>query len=130
MMNPKCQTRPGFDTFSAKSAHLMGLKMRRITRAVSSSRSFDDLVGDGNQFAWNLEAKRLGGLEVDGQFELRWLLNGKIGRLGSLEDAIDIRSRTPEIVEGIRSIRHQATSRDAYPVGEDGRHSVLLCQPH
>jgi hypothetical protein len=35
MMNPKCQTRPGFDTFSAKSAHLTGLKMRRITRAVS-----------------------------------------------------------------------------------------------
>src|SRR5262249_22305789 len=36
-MNPKCQTRPGFDTFSAKSAHLTGLKMRRITRAVSSA---------------------------------------------------------------------------------------------
>src|SRR6516162_5912462 len=34
-MNPKCQTRPGFDTFSAKSAHLTGLKMRRITRAAS-----------------------------------------------------------------------------------------------
>src|SRR6516164_5012758 len=30
-MNPKCQTRPGFDTFSAKSADLTGLKMRRIT---------------------------------------------------------------------------------------------------
>ena len=34
-MNPKCQTRPGFDTFSAKSADLTGLKMIRITRAVS-----------------------------------------------------------------------------------------------
>jgi hypothetical protein len=33
MTNPKCQTRPGFDTFSAKSADLTGLKMRRITRA-------------------------------------------------------------------------------------------------
>jgi hypothetical protein len=39
-----------------------------------------------------LEAERLGGLEIDGQFELRWLLNGKIGRLGSLQDAIDVRS--------------------------------------
>src|SRR5262249_44790499 len=54
--------------------------------------SFDHLVGDGDQFVWNLEAERLGGLKVDGQFELRWLLNGKISRLGSLEDAIDIRS--------------------------------------
>src|SRR5262245_46802531 len=53
---------------------------------------FDHLVGDGNQFIWNLEAESLGGLEVDGQFELRWLLNGKISRLGSLQDAIDIRS--------------------------------------
>jgi hypothetical protein len=60
------------------------------------------------------------------QFKLRWLLDGKIGRLGSLEDAIDIRSRAPEIVEGIGSIPHQATLRDACPVGVDGRHSVLL----
>jgi hypothetical protein len=38
------------------------------------------------------QAERLRGLEVDGQFELRWLLNGKIGRLGPLQNAIDIRS--------------------------------------
>src|SRR5215831_12221790 len=42
MTNPKCQTRPGFDTFSAKSADLTGLKRRRITRAVSIGRiAFD-----------------------------------------------------------------------------------------
>src|SRR5215472_5516171 len=50
------------------------------------------LVGEREQLLWNLEAQRLGGLEVDGQFELRGLLNGEIGRLGSLQDAIDIRS--------------------------------------
>jgi hypothetical protein len=38
-MNPKCQTRPWFDTFSAKSADLTGLKMRRITRAFHSITS-------------------------------------------------------------------------------------------
>jgi hypothetical protein len=27
------------------------------------------------QLVWNLEAQRLGGLAIDGQFELRWLLN-------------------------------------------------------
>src|SRR5262249_32193047 len=42
MTNPKCQTRPGFDTFSAKSADLTGLKMRRITRAASSFDHLDD----------------------------------------------------------------------------------------
>jgi hypothetical protein len=44
------------------------------------------------QLVWNLEAQRLGGLAIDGQFELRWLLNGKIGRLLALKNAIDIRS--------------------------------------
>src|SRR5215471_181520 len=53
--------------------------------------SFDHLVGEREQPVRNLEAKRLRGLEIDGQFELRWPLNGKISRLGSLEDAIDIR---------------------------------------
>jgi hypothetical protein len=56
------------------------------------SCSFDHLVGKREQPVWNLEAERLGGLEIDGQFKLRRLLNGKIGRLGSLQNAIDIRS--------------------------------------
>jgi hypothetical protein len=44
--------------------------------------SLDHLIGDGEQLVWNLEAERSGGLEIDGKFELRWLLNGKIGRFG------------------------------------------------
>src|SRR5262245_5509718 len=54
--------------------------------------SLDHLVGKGQQLVWNLEVERLRGLEVDGQLELRRLLDRKIGRLGSLQDAIDIRS--------------------------------------
>jgi hypothetical protein len=44
-MNPKCHSRAVCDTFSARSAELTGLKMRRITRGVS----FDHLVGDGHE---------------------------------------------------------------------------------
>src|SRR6516162_9077359 len=44
-MNPKCLGRAFPDTFSRRSAHLTGLKMRRITRAVS----FNHLVGAGEQ---------------------------------------------------------------------------------
>ena len=59
---------------------------------MNSHRSFDHLVGAGEQCVRNLEAERPRGLEVDGQFELRWLLNGKIGRLLALKDEINIRS--------------------------------------
>ena len=44
-MNPKCLGRAIPDTFSARSAHLTGLKMTRITRAAS----LDHLVGAGEQ---------------------------------------------------------------------------------
>ena len=40
-MNPKCLAGSVPDTFDAKSAHLTGLKMRRITRGAL----FDHLVG-------------------------------------------------------------------------------------
>ena len=36
------------------------------------------------------------GLEIDDQFELRRLLDGQVGGLGTLEDLIDIRCGAPE----------------------------------
>jgi hypothetical protein len=82
-MNPKCQTRPGFDTFSAKSADLTGLKMRRITRAVSIDRNAFDPRQPGPSLqdieltrivtvplAHN-EAGRQGGAEANGRSSLK-----------------------------------------------------------
>jgi hypothetical protein len=65
-MNPKCLERPSPDTFSARSAHLTGLKMRRITRGVS----FDDPVGEGEERRRHVQTERSGGLEIDHQFVL------------------------------------------------------------
>ena len=64
--NPKCQTGPEFDTFSARSADLTGLKMNRITRG----GSFDHLVGACKQCRRYFNAKRFRGFEVDRQLIL------------------------------------------------------------
>ena len=56
------------------------------------------------------EAECLGVLYVDHQFEFNRGLDGKIARLRALQDAIDIRRRTPELIENIRAVRDQAAN--------------------
>src|SRR5215472_1993871 len=62
----------------------------------------------GEQAIGHCEAKRLGGLEVDRQLVLGRRLYRKVGGFFTFEDAIDVASRTPELIDEIRSIRDQA----------------------
>jgi hypothetical protein len=48
-------------------------------------RSFDDLVGAGEDRRRDGEAERLGGVEIDDELEYGRLLDRQIGRLGALE---------------------------------------------
>src|ERR1700746_676545 len=54
--------------------------------------SLDHLVGEREQPVGDGEAKRLGRLEVDDKLVSRGLLHGQVGRLGTLENLVDIDS--------------------------------------
>jgi hypothetical protein len=67
--------------------------------------SVDQLVGTGKQGRRDLEAERLGCFEIDDQFELRGLLDRKVGWLGTLEDSLSIGSSPTIQISVIRAIR-------------------------
>src|SRR5262249_60804762 len=50
---------------------------------------FDHLIRPQQQRRRDGEAEGLGGLQIDDELELGGLLDGKVRRLGALEDAID-----------------------------------------
>ena len=70
----------------------------------------DHLVGARKQHWRHLKAERPGGLEIDHQLIFGRLLDWQARRLLALEDTIDVRSRTPNYVDRIRSIGDPATN--------------------
>jgi autotransporter-associated beta strand protein len=79
-------------------------------RGAASSRSFDHLVGAGEQRLWHGETHRLCGLEVKHKLVRGRGLHRQIGGLLALEDAIDIARRASEWVDGVGAVRDQATA--------------------
>src|SRR5215510_7725377 len=80
------------------------------TTKADMSDSFDHFVGVCKQGRRHCEAECLRGLKVDYHFELCRLLNWKIGRLGALENLVDVVSSTPRKVSEIRPVGDEATS--------------------
>src|SRR5262245_15583047 len=90
---------------------------RFVPKAVVSDCSkgsplFDPLVGAGKHRCGQVEAERLGGLEVDHQIVLGRRLHRQVGRLLASENAVDVSGGTTIPVDLISSIRDQTAASD------------------
>jgi hypothetical protein len=89
---------------------------------------FDHCIGALLELQGYVEAKRLGGLEIDRQLKLDRGLDGKLARLRALEDSIGIGRRAPIIIELINSVGQQAAEFSEDSALIDGREAVATCQ--
>src|SRR6267142_5587319 len=84
---------------------------------------FDHVIRPLQERRWDREAEGLPGLEVDDEFELRRLLDGEIGGLGSLEDLVHIRRGPAGEVRDARAVCHQPSRAGELPEAVDRRKS-------
>src|ERR1700751_4205356 len=109
-MNPKCQGRAIPDTFSARSAHLTGLKMMPVNRGVS----FDHLVSEREQLRWHLKTQCSGGLQIDDQLDFRRLYDWQVGWLFPPENATDVDSKLSISLRQISSVTHETAGHSKF----------------
>src|SRR5438132_4759148 len=67
----------------------------RCSVKLGSATSLNNLVRTLQYRLWDREAKRLGGLKVDHELELCTLLHGKVCRLRTPEDLVNVDASAP-----------------------------------
>src|SRR6516164_1611552 len=87
--------------------------------------SLDHLVGALLKTQRNVEAERLGRLEIDRQFVLDRNLDGKLARLRALQNFIHIRRRALKIIALVISVGQQAAEFSEETARIDGREMVV-----
>src|SRR5262249_39250099 len=93
------------------------------TRAASTSRSFDHLVGHSEQRGWNGEPEHSSDLCVDDQFELGRLHHRQVRRLRTLKDAAGEGADLTIRIHEAGSIARQSADLANIPYRKGGRKS-------
>src|SRR6516162_4883341 len=130
--------RPAYPSISRRAC-LTGWSCRRLREVRESPGlpglqvvliigSLDHLVGEGEQLVWNLEAERLGGLEIDHQLELGWLHHRQVGGFLAFENAPHIDPSLAIAVRVIGSVADEATRGHEFPLKIHHWDRITRCQ--
>src|SRR6516225_11730137 len=83
--------------------------------------SLNNLIGSSQQRFRDGDAERLGGLEVDDEFDFRDLLHGEVGRLVAFQNAPSIDANLVPRMAEAAAIAHQTASQDELTECKDRR---------
>src|SRR5262249_53957870 len=102
--------------------------LTQIGVVIPPPASFDQLVGEQQEWLRNRQAKRFRRLEIDPQSKRRWLYDRQVGRLFAAQNASDIDTGLPVQVEGVRTVADEAAAARKGLVCHHRGQSVLRSQ--
>ena len=88
---------------------------------------FDHLVG-GRAASAGGQAERLGGFQIDHQFEFSWLLDWQVSRFRPFQNPVDVPGGALAQSKYARPIRQQAPCLDEFPRLMNGGQAVTVSQ--
>jgi hypothetical protein len=93
--------------------------------AIENLKLLNDLIRPC-QYVWrDRQTDLLGSFQVDNQLELRRLLNGNIGSLGTFKDLVHVCGGAPPQIREIRSIGHKSPGFQKFSLAVYRREPVL-----
>jgi hypothetical protein len=87
-------------------------------------RLFDHLVGEGEKPGRHSEAERLGGVEIDYEFEFGGLKNWQVGGLGTPKYTACIDTGLAIRIRNTRAVAHETATRRKFTVGRNCRKPI------
>ena len=104
---------------------MSALCQKRTDAVQQNGPLFDHLVGARKHGRRHSEAHRLGGFKIDHQLVPGRRLHRQVSWFLALENAIDVISRAPVLVDRTGPIGDQAATTDELAIGVDRGQSVL-----